>query len=472
MSLVHTFSAALAWRIAALTAAITGAVVSTTQQEPQIWLSILLTGIAIWVASGLFRYVNDTNRRLARFFESVRYSDFAIRFSSAKEKGDTFAEVNRQFNEVLEAFRQTRAEKEANLLFLNTIVQHLSTGLVAFDAQMNVLVSNSAALQLLGVYRLHHLHDLPERHQPLVQFVNDLKTKGKILYQPEAVRQLSVQGVSVNLQGRPVRLLTLQNIHPELQRKEVDAWRDLTRVLRHEIMNSVTPIVSLVETAQDIVHHDLEKSPATDDLSEALQIVAARSRGLVDFVEAYRSFTTVPQPKLEDISARQLLDRVVGLANAQQKSGDGPKVHLEVFVQPDTLRLQADPGQLEMVLLNLVKNAREAMGGVEGGGWKVEGGGSKVEGLPPTLHPLSSTVHRVTLRAGADPKGRPFIEVEDNGPGIAPELLEEIFIPFFTTKSSGTGVGLSISRQIMQLHGGDLRVSSAVGGGARFVLDW
>ena len=145
MSLVHTFSAALAWRIVALTAAITGAVLSAVAKEPKIWLAMLLAGIAIWVAAGLFRYVNDTNRRLARFFESVRYSDFAIRFSSAKEKGDSFAEVNRQFNEVLEAFRQTRAEKEANLLFLNTIVQHLSTGLVAFDAQMNVLVSNSAA---------------------------------------------------------------------------------------------------------------------------------------------------------------------------------------------------------------------------------------------------------------------------------------------------------------------------------------
>lgn len=458
MSLVHTFSAALVWRILALTVAIVGAVVAAVpapNAQPKVWLSVLCGGIAVWMAAGLFRYVNDTNRRLARFFESVRYSDFAIRFSSAKEKGDTFAEVNRQFNEVLEAFRQTRAEKEANLLFLNTIVQHLSTGLLAFDAQMNVLVSNSAAFQLLGVYRLHHLHDLPERHRPLAQFVHGLTTKGKILYQPENVRQLSVQGVSVNLQGRPVRLLTLQNIHPELQRKEVDAWRDLTRVLRHEIMNSVTPIVSLVETAQDIVQHDLEKNSTSADLSEALEIVAARSRGLMDFVEAYRSFTNVPQPKLEDISARQLLDRVTALASAQQKSSDsGPQPHLEVFVQPDDLRLQADPAQLEMVLLNLVKNAREAMS---------ESQKSRGE---------ERDAPRITLRAGADPKGRPFIEVEDNGPGIPTELLEEVFIPFFTTKPTGSGVGLSISRQIMQLHGGDLRVSSATGGGARFVLDW
>lgn len=409
----------------------------------------ILTGTGVLIAAfSLYRFVNDTNRRLARFFESVRYSDFAIRFSSGKEKGDSFAEVNRQFNEVLEAFRQTRAEKEANLLFLNTIVQHLSTGLLAFDAQMNVLVSNNAAFQLLGVYRLHHLNDLPERHKTLIHFVQNLHTKGKILYQPEASRQLSVQGVSVNLQGRAVCLLTLQNIHPELQRKEADAWRNLTRVLRHEIMNSVTPIVSLVETAQDIVQHEMPKNPATLDLAEALDVVAVRSRGLVNFVEAYRNYTSIPQPRLDDIAVRPLLERVVQMTGSEQKEAG---IVLEIFVEPEELKLRADASQLEMVLLNLVKNAREAL---------VKSGSSSGSGP------------RITLRASTDQRNRVFIEVEDNGPGIPPELLEEVFIPFFTTKPTGTGVGLSISRQIMQLHGGDIRISAAPGGGARFVLEF
>ena len=226
MALTRSFPVVLAWRIALLAALIAATVYFILQPGKGGQMPAILTGIcALFAAFSLYRFVNDTNRRLARFFESVRYSDFAIRFSSSKEKGDSFAEVNRQFNEVLEAFRQTRAEKEANLLFLNTIVQHLSTGLLAFDAQMNVLVSNNAAFQLLGVYRLHHLNDLPERHKSLIHFVQNLHTKGKILYQPEASRQLSVQGVSVSLQGRAVCLLTLQNIHPELQRKEADAWK-------------------------------------------------------------------------------------------------------------------------------------------------------------------------------------------------------------------------------------------------------
>jgi two-component system nitrogen regulation sensor histidine kinase NtrY len=446
----RSFTFSLAWRIGLLTILPLAAGWLLWKGGPAI-LAVILVGGTIVVGYNLFHYVNDTNRRLARFFESVRYSDFAIRFASGKERGDSFEAVNRQFNEVLEAFRQTRAEKEANLLFMNTIVQHLGTGVLAFDAQNGVLLSNNAAFQLLGLYRLHHLHDLPPQHVALIQFIQNLTSKGKLLYQPEAGRQISVQGVSLNLQGRAVRLLTFQNIHIELQRKELDAWRNLTRVLRHEIMNSVTPIVSLIETMQDIVRLDLKPvtpPDATSDLEEALGVVAARSRSLMDFVDAYRSFSAIPAPKVADISAKSLLDNVSSLIMADQKNNP---VKIEVFVVPETLRLQADAGQLEMVLLNLVKNAREAYSAM-------------TKDRPDE--------NRILLRAGADTKGRAFIEVEDNGPGIDASMLEEIFIPFFTTKVTGTGVGLSISKQIMQMHGGDIRVSTALGRGARFVLEF
>ncbi len=448
MSMKYTLSTGLAWRVIGLAIIITATVVSFFWQL--YWLFILLTGGAVWASFRLFYYLDDTNRRLARLFESIRYSDFAIRFNSGKEKGGAYEEVNRQFNEVLEAFRQTRAEKEANLLFLNTIVQHLGTGVLAFDAQMGVLLSNNAAFQVLGIYRLHHLQDLPERHKLLADFVHNLHAREKLLYQPEAGRQLAIQGVTVNLQGRAVRLLTLQNIHPELQRKELDAWRDLTRVLRHEIMNSVTPIVSLIETMQDIVRTDLKidkSAAALEDLEEALEVVASRSRGLMDFVEAYRSFSAIPPPKIDRLPARKLLDRVAQLASAELKSA---AIQLEVFVVPEELSLDADASQIEMVLLNLVKNAREAF---------EAGVGEEVE-------------KRIILRAGADNKGHAFIEVEDNGPGITADLREEIFIPFFTTKTTGTGVGLSISRQIMQLHGGNIRVGMGTGGGTRFILEF
>ncbi len=420
------------------------------------WLAFLAFVFALVQTWRLFRYVNDTNRRLARFLESVRYSDFAIRFSAAKEKGDTFEDVNRQFNEVLEAFRQTRSEKEANLLFINAVIQHLSTGLLAFDAKNNVLLSNQAAFQLLGIYRLHHLHDFPENHAALHKFVQELNSKGKILYQPEPGRQLSVQGVHMNLRGQDLRLVTLQNIHPELQRKELDAWRNLARVLRHEIMNSITPIVSLVETMTEIVRHDLtgdskKTNEARLDLEEALEVVGARSKGLMDFVEAYRSFTAIPAPRLGDVPAQRLLQQIVQLAEAHPAAAD---VRIRVSVAPEELMLRADVAQLEMVLLNLVKNACEAMQS------------NSEQGANP----------EILLEAGLDGKNQAFIAVEDNGPGISPELMEEIFIPFFTTKvettgsSGGAGIGLSISRQIIQMHGGDIHVTSQPGKGARFVV--
>jgi len=420
-------------------------------------LAVLFVLFALLQTWRLFRYVNDTNRRLARFLESVRYSDFAIRFSAAKEKGDSFEDVNRQFNEVLEAFRQTRSEKEANLLFINAVIQHLSTGLLAFDAKNNVLLSNQAAFQLLGIYRLHHLHDFPENHQALYKFVQDLTSKGKILYQPEQGRQLSVQGVHMNLRGQNLRLITIQNIHPELQRKELDAWRNLARVLRHEIMNSITPIVSLVETMSDIVRYDLpaggdkKANEARLDLEEALEVVGARSKGLMEFVEAYRNFTAIPAPRLGDVSAQRLLQQIVHLAAALPVAAG---VKMQIKIVPEELMLRADAAQLEMVLLNLVKNACEAMQS------------NPEQHEPPQLF----------LEAGLDGKNQPFIAVQDNGPGITPELMEEIFIPFFTTKvettgsSGGAGIGLSISRQIIQLHGGDIHVASQPGKGARFVV--
>ncbi len=450
MAIAKSFSANFAWRVATLFALILAAAWLSISNITGRWLPVILLGLAVMVAFRLFHYVNDTNRRLARLFESVRYSDFAIRFSASKEKGDSFAEVNHQFNEVLEAFRQTRAEKEANLLFLNTMVQHLSTGLLAFGAEMNVLVSNSAAFQQLGIYRLNHLNDLPKQHQPLLEFVRELSTKNKMLYQPDPSRQLSVQGVRLNLQGRAVYLLTIQNIHPELQRKEVDAWRNLTRVLRHEMMNSITPIVSLVETMQEIVSKDLPQNATSADLTEALDVVATRSRGLVNFVDAYRSFTAIPIPKFEEISAKKLLDRVVSLSAAEHKYLN---IKVEYFIRPEELCLTIDAAQIEMTLINLMKNAREAIQNAE-------------------HFDKAGTDWRITLRVGADSRGRPFIEVEDNGPGMAADLLEEIFIPFFTTKPEGTGVGLSISRQIMQQHGGDLRVNSEPGRGTRFVLEF
>lgn len=414
-------------------------------------LAILCGLMAIMMTFALARHVHDTNRRLVRLFESIRYGDFAVRFSSGAEKGESFREINRQFNEVLDAFRQARAEKEASLLFINTIVQHLSAGLLVLDGQLNIILSNPAALNLLGTYRLQSINDLPEQHSLLGDFIRHLSTRDKLLYQPDPGRQLSVQGLKISLQGRIIHLISLQNIHPELQRRELDAWRDLTRVLRHEIMNSITPIVSTVETMQAIVDEDIKPSAAPPeavaDLAEALDLIAGRSRGLMRFVDAYRSFTAIPTPDLQILPLKPLLDRVLQLVGPELKAA---QLHWHLSVQPLDLSLRADEDQLVMVLLNLIKNAREALQTM------------------PASHP--GQIGQIDITALRDGRGACVISIADNGPGIDPSLLEEIFIPFFTAKPEGSGIGLSISRQIVELHGGHIGVQSTLGEGACFTL--
>lgn len=446
MALRLSFSVALGWRVAALFGVLA---LSAWLLAQGLYLpAMLAAGVAVALTSGLARYVNDTNRRLVRLFESIRYGDFAVRFSSGAEKGDSFREVNRQFNEVLDAFRQARAEKEASLLFINTVVQHLSAGLLVFDAQYNIVLSNPAALNLLGIYRLQSVADLPEKHQVLTDFIRGLATRDKLLYQPDPGRQLSVQGLRISLQGRIAYLVTLQNIHPELQRRELDAWRDLTRVLRHEIMNSITPIVSTIETMQLIVDEDLKPAgapaEAVADLAEALALVAGRSRGLVRFVDAYRSFTSIPKPDLRNLGVKEWLERSIQLVAPELRAA---RIGWRISVEPEDMMLRADEDQLSMVLLNLVKNAREAL-----------------QTLP------EGHAGAIALLANKDSRGHCCIVVQDNGPGIDPSLLEDIFIPFFSGKPEGSGIGLSISRQIIEQHGGHIGVQSTPGQGAAFSL--
>lgn len=395
----------------------------------------------------LYRYVTSLNRKLTRFLESVRYSDFAVAFRADSNLGPSFHELNDQFNEVLDAFRQARAEKEANLHYVNTIVQHVSVGLLTFDAAGQVELVNQTALRLLGTYRLRTLNDLKTTHADLVDVLRSATAASTpVSYQTGTDGELSVRCTAVRLRGRLVTVASLQNIRTELQQRELDAWQNLTKVLRHEIMNSITPIVSLAGTMRDIVETDLAKPVAHDqqltesvnDLRDALTTIEQRGAGIMRFVDAYRHFTTIPQPNFADVPVAQLLRHVVQLVQANSQ-----KHSVTITTTSPNLAIRADTDQIEMVLLNLLKNA--------------------VESLEKTVNP---TIHLDAIADGP----RVIIRVSDNGPGIEPEALEQIFIPFYTTKKTGSGIGLSLSRQIMQLHGGQLTANSTPGQGSTFSL--
>lgn len=429
-------------------------------QQPFLSFPLIIIFIAAYF--NLYRYVTGMNRKLTRFLESVQYSDFAVSFKADNQLGNSFRGLNQQFNEVLEAFRQSRAENEANLHYLNTIVQHVSVGLLTFDAAGKVELVNPAALRLLEVYRLRKLSDLQNGHPQLLKILNTNEITTPVVYQAANGSEVSVRCANVRLRGRLVTVVSLQNIRNELQRRELDAWQNLTKVLRHEIMNSLTPVVSLTGTMRDIIDNDLAPltaeasvwtvssqastpvpfaiTDAISDLRDALTTIENRGRNLMRFVEAYRHFTTIPQPQFADVRVTDIFRHIGQLV---QPDVQKKRIDFKMDTPSPNLVIRADAGQLEMVLINLLKNA--------------------IESLDNRPEPV--------IRLEAINEGpRVLINVRDNGPGIEPEAIEQIFIPFYTTKKTGSGIGLSLSRQIMQLHGGQLTVESKPGEGSLFSL--
>ncbi|WP_291908136.1 ATP-binding protein [Chitinophaga sp. CB10] len=396
---------------------------------------------------GIYHYLNRINRKLTLFLESIRYQDFSIRFSSDNKLGKSFQQLNQQFNEVLEAFRQTRAEKEANLKYIDAIIQHISIGVISFDAAGRIELINPAAFRLLNIYRLRNLSELKTSHPGLDELLLQLPSGNKSLYATKQQQQLSIHATALRLQGRLIKLISIQNIHAELQKKELDAWQNLTKILRHEIMNSVTPIVSLIGTMQEIVAVDIapgaSNAEGIADLQEALDTVESRSKGIMNFVNAYRDYTALPQPQFTVVNIRSLVTAVANLFQADLKQAG---IHFSLEINIQQTEIHADTSQLQMVLINLVKNAMDA--------------------LEHTPNPA------ISMRVYQPGTGVLHIEVTDNGPGIDEEAMEKIFIPFFTTKKKGSGIGLSLSQQIIQLHGGQLRAGSpsANGNGSTFFI--
>jgi nitrogen fixation/metabolism regulation signal transduction histidine kinase len=392
---------------------------------------------------GMYYYINRVNRKLTLFLESIRYEDFSIRFSADNKLGKSFQALNHQFNEVLEAFRQTRAEKEANLKYIDTIVQHINIGVLSFDTEGRIELINPAAFRLLGIYRLRNISELKNMHPDLPDQLLQIRSGNKILYHTRQEQQLSIHAASVRLQGRLVKLISIQNIHAELQQKELEAWQNLTKILRHEIMNSVTPIVSLIGTMQDIVEQDISpetrQKEAIDDLQEALETIKSRSKGIMNFVNAYRDYTTLPKPQFTNVNVKDLLTSVSNLLQPELKQA-GIRYHYEV--ESASTEIHADVAQLQMVLINLIKNAMDA--------------------LEQTQAPL------ISVKATMNNPNQLHITITDNGPGIDADAMNKIFIPFYTTKKKGSGIGLSLSQQIIQLHGGQLRINNTNNNGTTF----
>jgi two-component system, NtrC family, nitrogen regulation sensor histidine kinase NtrY len=403
-------------------------------------LAPVILGLGVLALAGeMIFYVNSINHKLARFLDSIRFTDFSSSFTSDSKMGGSFREVNQAFNEVMEVFKKTRAEKEEQMLFLQVIIQHINTGIVSFDTDGKIGVINNAAKHLLQIPQFRSIHDLAKLSEKLLAEILDIKPGQRISFKVNPTLHLIIQSTSLKMGGKSWTLLSFQNINPELQSNELEAWQNLTKVLRHEIMNSITPISSLVESLRTILDEDsyvqhegiLIKKEGFLDVQEGLDTIANRSKGLVNFVNAYRDYTNIPVPKKELIAVESLIENVCQLMREELKSKN---ISLQKTIHPPQLEIGCDRDQITMILINLIKNAIESL--------------------------QNQADRQIHIRAIGQGDLGSLIQIEDNGPGIVPEALERIFVPFYTTKKTGSGIGLAISRQIMNLHRGSLTVES------------
>ena len=401
--------------------------------------AIFLGLVTAYQIYALIKFVTKTNRDLNRFLLSIKHSDFSQSYTN-NLKGAGFDELSTAFSEVSNEFQRARLEKEEHFRFLQTIIDHVGIGLMAYNSDGDVELLNNAAKKLLKIPRLGNIKELESMSHRLADKLVKISAGDKDLVklqQGDDLLQLSIYATGFILRRQQLTLVAMQNIQHELDENEMISWQNLIRVLTHEIMNSITPIASLASTAQGLLKDNKEcKVPESmneviDDVRHAVNTIEKRSNGLLNFIENYRKLTRIPQPAFKVVQVKDLFDRVEYLLKNQFEHSS---IKFKKMIDPDSLTITADPALIEQVLINLCKNSIEA-----------------VNGVPKP---------KIKLKAATDRRGTPVIKVSDNGKGITDEVVEKIFIPFFTTKPQGSGIGLSLSRQIVRLHKATIGVSS------------
>jgi len=415
-------------------------------------LSTFIVALVIILQIGfLIHYVQKTNRKLTQFLQSIRHADFSSSFSD-RGLGKSFENLSQEFNEVIDEFHKYRAETEEHFYYLQTVVEHVSIGIIAFTSDGKVDIFNNSAKRLLNIRNLRYIQDIKQIDADLPGILLKL-TAGENtlvkLYIENELLQLAINATEFRMRGENYVLVTLQDISSELDQKEIESWQKLIRVLTHEIMNSITPISSLASTVKDIMFveengkfrlNNLDEEN-TESMEGAISTIQNRSQGLLNFVEIYRNLTRIPKPNFRYFRVSEIFERSQQLMKPKMQA---LKVQCSNRIFPPDMMITADPDLVDQVIINLLLNAMHAV--------------KKVEN--PEISIL------VTLNNN----NRVVIDIKDNGTGIKPDIMDKIFMPFFTSKKHGSGIGLSLSRQIMHLHKGSITVKSKPGEGTVFTL--
>lgn len=395
----------------------------------------------------LFYYIDKSNRDVATFLQSILNSDFTSVFD-AKKKGKSFDTLYDQMNQIIRRFRKISSEKEIQHLYLKTLVEQANVGLTSFNKGGTIHLINKAFRDILGIRPVAKgafIADLPEEIHTVL---SGLKPGDRTLITldiKEKKTPLIFMATGFKIEKEDFMLVSVQNIRQELDEKELEAWQKLIRVLTHEIMNSATPIASLSSSLCDLLQTNgsgLVSENEGKRLVNGLNAIQDRSAGLMKFTEAYQTLARIPKPQMKAMKVNELVRRIEILFRAQMEKS---KITLNIEQEGDIGEIKGDINLLDQVFINVIKNAIEAL-----------------ENRPdPTIS--------IFIR-NAD-RGRVLIQVTDNGVGMTEETREQIFVPFYTTKTKGSGIGLSLSKQIVRLHGGSIVVESEADKGTIFTIE-
>ena len=400
--------------------AITAALFYSNRDFVWMILSLCFLIFSIWWQLSLYRI---HTKRVLFMIDALENNDNAIHFPEENTTPET-RDINRALNRVGHKLYNVKSETAQQEKYYELILDCINTGVLVLNDNGAIYQKNNEALRLLGLNVLTHIRQLSKVDVTLMQKVEFCRTgeKLQITFNNErGTVNLSIRVSDITIRKEHLRILALSDINSELDEKEIDSWIRLTRVLTHEIMNSVTPITSLSDTLLSLSDtHD-------EEIRNGLQTISTTGKGLLAFVESYRRFTRIPTPEPSLFYVKAFIDRMVELARHQNTCEN---ITFHTNISPADLIVYADENLISQVVINLLKNAIQAIGTQAGG--------------------------KIEISARCNDSEEVLIEIKNNGPAIPPEIADHIFIPFFTTKEGGSGIGLSISRQIMRLSGGSI----------------
>ncbi len=409
---------------------------------------LVLVPVIIYQLVEMYRFHKKAQDELDQFVESVHYRDFS-RYFDVKHAPLDLQPLRKGFNEINTTFKVISKEKETQYQYLQKILELVDTGILSYEEESgDVVWMNESLKKMLQLPYLKTIHSLAKRDESLYKSILELRPgEGKIAtaHAEKSAFKVLMSATAFQTEGKKYKLIAFQNVNEALDETESKAWQKLLSVMTHEIMNSVAPISSLADTLknrlQQSVSHLKNNTGSVDDLELGIDTIKRRSEGLLKFAETYRNLNKITKPNLKKVFVRDLFEN---LHHLMQPTLEQKNIELEIILKDTDLVLEADTNLVEQVLINLVVNAIEAV---------------KEKADPKIILSAYLTNNRKTV-----------IKVADNGYGMTEEVLDKIFIPFFSTKKHGSGIGLSLCKQIMMLHKGNIQVNSSEGEGTAFLL--